>query len=169
MAVCHTYKIPPHRVFNLDETSMLMVPSLSMSWTHRGRERQAAGSYPSDKAATTLSLVIPMDPKQPMSAQIVLQGTTERTHPVGPPIVKSALRTLKHIGAPLRQSLSRSITSCLRLETGQCSWCGIALPPTHPWRYAPHCQRLSQQCGSATSHTDVLPSFSQPTWQSFVA
>ena len=49
-----------------------------------GQERAKAETYPSLKQSCTLSLAVPFVPIEPVSAQLIVEGKMERSHPTGP-------------------------------------------------------------------------------------
>ena len=85
----HQKGVAPTRLFNMDETSLSLLPLAAKGWKPAGQakhkdEADESVTVPDDKAAITCSLVFGFGENSPAFAQLIYTGKTAASHPVAP-------------------------------------------------------------------------------------
>ena len=83
--------VRPERLFNMDETSLALLPLSNHGWQEAGQQRYKSESdeaapvaVPEDKAAITCSLIVGFGAGAPAYAQLIYTGKTHGSHPIAP-------------------------------------------------------------------------------------
>ena len=87
--LAHQKGVAPDRLFNMDETSLSLLPLAAKGWKPAGQEKHKdeadeSVTVPNDKAAITCSLVLGFGEGSLAFAQLIYTGKTAASHPVAP-------------------------------------------------------------------------------------
>lgn len=143
------HNIDPSRVYNLDETSLRLLPTHSYGWSVRG---QKAIQYGDQKSAITATIAMPMEPG-PVFGQLIFQGKTTKVEPALEEEPERVL--LDH-----SQSHWQTTDTLFRFV----SWLDgriNAATPGQPWCLMLDCASVHTSCEYRAKMKDALPHVKQ--------